>query len=295
MSNRYSIPVPPYTIVKYCPMAKKGQWTEDFDIRHALKFGLYPHVSNALDFGDEGLTKHKISRAVFFSAIHQYRGKTDEEHKLDKEDFKEYLSHILKFSGEELGAFADQGKELHAKVARFYEGNGYPADHEGAQNVIATLAPRLKSLGVVRVACEHKLVNEELGFVGTPDLVGFNSDEQVVWQGDEKQVNNGAYEDFKTSKSLYESWRGQLALYSILNKSSGHAVDQILSNRQTNECKLIAHDNHDTMIQAMEYHIKGWMMRKYGCFPSTIVKEKRAELEPIWKQIADYNKGRIEK
>lgn len=293
-SKKYSLPVEPHTLVSFVPMSKKSEWTDDYDIRHCIKYLLYPHVSTALDFGDDGLNRHKIGRAVFFAAIFQYQGRTDEEHKLNQDDFKKYLKHITDVSGEELGEYARQGTDLHNAVEGFYMGKGYPS-HEGAQNIIAMLAPRIKSLGVVRVVCEKVIVNHEIGFMGTPDLVGYNSEGRVVWIGDMKQVNDGKYNDFKTSKSLYEKYRAQLAAYSLLLKAEDHVVEQVLSNRQTNECKLIPHDNHDTMIEATRLHIMGWCMRKYGFLPGPAAKERHAEMIDTWNRIAEYNKGIVQK
>ena len=263
MSAKYHSPIHPYPVVKWIPKADGKGLTDRVTARHATKYALLPSVTTQLDFGDEGLLEHIKQRLLFFSAVRPYHGGFDASHDPDPEALKEWQDEIYGLTGEELKGFADQGVELHAQVAQYYEGKiPYPT-HEGAAQIVETLAPVLKQCGVTKVVCERVLGSPEIGFVGTPDLVGVDDDDNVKWIGDMKQVNPSPFAKFKTDRSLYPKWRLQLAAYAILLKTSDAVVHQVLSNRESNECKLILHDRHESAIEAARHHFIGFQWRKF--------------------------------
>lgn len=294
MSMKWHSPLAPYNVVQFVPGSKKDSWIKP-DIRHARSFCLLPSVTSVIDIGSDSLVQHQIGRALFFAAAHPYRGgeADPETHLLPSDDVKEWQDHINEMCAKELGEFADSGKDVHAGVEKYYEGKGYPTN-EGSQNIIATIAPRVKDLGVVKILPEKIIGGPEIGIVGTPDLAGFNEEGKLVWLGDIKTVQPKAFEGFKTEKSLYPKWTLQLAAYSLIMKGENLAVDQILSNRSTFECKLITHENHERARLAMRHHMISWFYRQ-DYLPWEVWAEKKNELLDTLTRIAEYNKGIVQK
>ena len=62
----------------------------------------------------------------------------------------------------------------------------------------------------------------------------------------------------------------------ITSVSPNCVVHQVLSNRESNECKLILHERHESAIEAARHHFLGFQWRKFDCL-----------IAHRWKEVKD--------
>jgi len=289
MSMKWHLPIAPFKVVEQIPK-KSGDGFKKPTVLDAKRLCLLPSASSMLDVEGDALVEYRVNEAIFHCAILPYHGGFDEvdenghpSHKINPEEYAEYQEEIQRRMADKLTAFADQGKEVHAQVAQYFEGKGYPSD-ESAVAVVETLNVRLNELGVKKVVCEKVIGGPERGFVGTPDMVGLDGNGFVIWIGDLKTVNESPFKKMKTEKALYMKWRMQLAAYSILLEASEPVIDQVLSCRDTHECRLVHHENSERMAQATRYHLRSWLLRKELC-PWTDFAENKETLMDEWLKL----------
>jgi len=156
-------------------------------------------------------------------AAYPYDPSTDiEEH---------YIPMILAKAGEYANTAADRGKEIHKDVENFFLKGEAPVDPI-SQKVADDIQNDARMRGVVEIKAEVPIGSLELGFAGTPDLVGMDADGKALVIYDLKTV-----EDPAKIKTPYDSWLLQLGAYSLTDP--GCALVSVVAGRESGDTKFI--------------------------------------------------------
>lgn len=296
MSMKWHLNVEGYPVAELVPSADGKKWVKPTMVQ-ARKIALFPSLSSTIDVDKDQLVDWRINQTIFHCSILPYAGRFDGEdtnghpdHKINQEDYKEYQDEILGRMKDDLNQWADDGKEVHANVEAYFRGEGWSG--EATARIIEVLTPRLKELGVVKIDPERTIGGVEYGLVGTPDLPGYNADGKLVWIGDLKRKSEKQFKIKNTEASLGPNYQLQLGGYLWLLGGNGVQLDQVLSCRETNECKLVPYENSDRWATAFYHHWMSWKLRK-DYDPTVLWKERGDELATQHAEIAEHLKWRV--
>jgi len=295
MSMKFHAAVDGFPVIEMVPSADGSKMVKA-TITQARKLMLLPSLTSIIDVDKDALTDWQINQAIRRCAILPYRGGFDPvSHLIDEEEYKEYQDEIRGQMSDEVGVWADDGKEVHAGVERYFEGKDY-GKHAGVLGIIEKLSPRLKELGVVKVIPERTIGGPEFGLVGTPDLPGFDESGNLIWIGDVKRKSEKQFRIKNTETSLGPNYCLQLGGYLRLlrrhHESDARPVqlDQILSCRETNECKIVPYEDGDRWSDAFHHHARSWFLRK-NWTPWKDWEERKDEITKLHRQLIAVNRG----
>lgn len=295
MSMKWHVAIHPYPVANMVPSTDGKKWVKP-DIRAAKRLGLLPSLTSVIDVDKDNLVDWQIRQAIHRCAVMPYAGGSDPAtHHLIESEYKEYEQEILNQMEESLSGYADDGKEVHANLERYFRGQSWSGT--ATANIIEVLTPRLAKLGVVRVDPEVRIGGPDFGIVGTPDLPGYDKDGKLVWIGDLKRKSEKQFKITNTEASLGPNYQLQLGGYlwllggDVLNVQ----LDQILSCRETNEAKIIPYENGERWSTAFYHHWYSWQHRK-DLIPAHIwAGEGASALRAQHAAIIEYNEWIVNK
>ena len=142
-----------------------------------------------------------------------------------------YIPMILAKSSEYAAETADRGKEIHKDVERYYINAETPEDPI-SQKIVDAIEADAKMRGVVEIRAEVPIGSLEMGFAGTPDLVGCDVDGKILVIYDLKTTDDPA-----KIKSIYKSWSLQLGAYGMLDADC--ALVSVIAGRDSGETRFV--------------------------------------------------------
>ncbi len=263
-ANKWHWPVAPYPWAKQVPSADGAKLVKP-TITHARRYLLLPSVTSIVSGLSKGakFEDWQLRQSLFKAVLRPFPGSSDAiTHEYDPGEIREWQNDILRELADDLEVSANEGKEVHGGVEDFYR--GLPVQLNVAQqNIINAVGPDMEKKGVTKIVPEETIGGPEVGFVGTPDMVGHDDVGKIKALWDIKTCSASAFAGFKTESSLYQNWRLQQGGYCILLGDHHIPKAQILSDREGEDrsCKIIDYSEGDRWSLAFRHEMISWFYR----------------------------------
>ena len=304
MSQRFHSPFPPHPVIEIIPKADRKGWKEP-TMPDAIKHLLVPGLTSTLDVEKGDLTEYIKRQAIFHAAILPYHGRFDGEtmdgypnHKINRDDYKEWEGEILGRMKDDLNVYADDGSAVDAELKNYWDGKPYKMP-EVILPLVEVMQARMKELGVVRLEHSRRIFSPVLWVTGEPDFVGYDADDNMVWVPDLKRKGRSTFEKGKKEGGLDVHHKMQVGGYSaILQTMENHkdvSVDIIMSCREDNRAQIVTISDTKRWQDAYYHQNRSWMLRKGWGNPAERFAAEKEKVRAFCDECLEQQRWRISK